>query len=456
MVSGTESSRLFDDLLFPKIFQSFRIAIQPTKLIIAFMAVAVVCLAGWIMDFGKTVVTDKEGKITELSAYISRGDNPDAAVKSHIAKFKEKGGSAGVFSTLWHFGSAKFHAALKGLFDLNFKGVKENITDYFKAVGWAMKYHYIYCLIFVVIKLAAISIAGGAICRIAALQFAQGEKPGLTESLHFSTKRFGSLFTAPLAPVGIIVFIGAFIFLLGLVGNIPWVGELTIAIGMPLALIAGALIAVILIGALAGFNLMFPAVAYDGSDCFDAISRSFSYVYARPWRMVFYTTIAAVYGAVCYAFVRLFAFLLLWITHCSLHLGLRVDSSTEGVDKLSAIWPKRPELWNLFGSSSSSGPAAANWAESLAAFLIYLSLLVVVGLVVSFIISFYFSANTVIYSLMRNKVDKTAIGDICTHFDEDEPVPNSDLSQPPEEQPPSESEEQAEPEESEEETDSPS
>ncbi|MFH1717093.1 MAG: hypothetical protein ABIF19_07060 [Planctomycetota bacterium] len=455
MVSGTESSRLFDDLLFPKIFQSFRIAIQPTKLIIAFMAVAVVCLAGWIMDFSKTVVTDKAGKITELSAYMSRGDNPDAAVKSHIAKFKEKGGSAGVFSTLWHFGSARFHAALKGLFDLNFKGVKENITDYFKAVGWAMKYHYIYCLIFVVIKLAAISIAGGAICRIAALQFAQGEKPGLTESLHFSTKRFSSLFTAPLAPVGIIVFIGAFIFLLGLVGNIPWAGELIIAIGMPLALTAGALIAVILIGALAGFNLMFPAVAYDGSDCFDAISRSFSYVYARPWRMVFYTAIAAAYGAVCYAFVRLFAFLLLWITHCSLQLGLWVDSSTKGVGKLEAIWPQ-PKLWDFSVSSSPSGLAAANWTESLAAFLIYLSLLVVVGLVVSFIISFYFSANTIIYSLMRNKVDNTAFGDICTHFDEDESVPNPDLPSSPEGQSPSESEEQAEPEESEEETDSPS
>jgi hypothetical protein len=33
-------------------------------------------------------------------------------------------------------------------------------------------------------------------------------------------------------------------------------------------------------------------------------------------------------------------------------------------------------------------------------------------LVVSFIISFYFSANTIIYSLMRNRVDNTALDDI--------------------------------------------
>jgi len=451
MVSGMQSSRLFDDLLFPKIFQSFRIAIQPTKLIIAFMAVTTICLAGWIMDFSKTVVTDKKGGVTELSTYMSRTSNPDAAVQSHIEKFKDNGGRKGVFSTLWHFGSDKFHAALKDMFDLNFKGVEKNIADYLRAVGWAMKYHYIYCLIFMVIKLAAISVAGGAICRIAALQFAQGEKPGLTESVHFSTKRFSSLFTAPLAPVGIIVFIGAFVFILGLIGNIPRVGELIVAISIPMALVAGALIAVILVGAIAGFNLMFPAIAYDGSDCFDAISRSFSYVYARPWRMILYTAVAAVYGAICYGFVRLFAFLLLWITHSALELGMWVNSSVEGVDKLSVIWPK-PELWDLLGSSSS-GLAEPNWAESMSAYLIYILLLVVVGLVVSFIISFYFSANTIIYSLMRNKVDNTAIEDVCTHFDEDESLPSPE-PRPAEKQQPTESDDQGEPQ-SEEEKDTP-
>jgi hypothetical protein len=61
MVSGKESTRLFDDLLFPKIFRTFRVAIQPTKLIIAFLAVVVICLAGWVMDLGKTVVVGTYG-----------------------------------------------------------------------------------------------------------------------------------------------------------------------------------------------------------------------------------------------------------------------------------------------------------------------------------------------------------------------------------------------------------
>lgn len=183
---------------------------------------------------------------------------------------------------------------------------------------------------------------------------------------------------------------------------------------MLLALIAGLLIAVVSIGTAAGFNLMFPAVAYDGSDCFDAISRSFSYVYTKPWQMGFYTAIAAVYGAICYTFVRFFAFLLLWSTHRFLQLGVWVDNSSKEVNKLTAIWPE-PSFMYLRGSSAL---ATANWSESIAAFLVWLVLLVVTGLVVSFAISFYFSANTIIYSLMRNRVDNTALDDIYTQAED--------------------------------------
>ena len=435
MVSGTEPFRLFDDLLFPKVFQAFRLSIQPTKLIIAFMAVAVICLAGWVMDFSQTVVTDQRGQTTELSTYMKYVDNPEAAIKSLLDKFEDKGRRRGVFSILWHFTSDKFHASLGELFELNLTSVAKNIEDCFKAVGWAIRYHYVYCLIFVLITLAVISIAGGSLCRIAALQFAQGEKPGLTEAVHFSTRRFVSLFTAPLAPIGIIVFIGLFIFLLGLAGNIPWAGELIVGLGMPLALLAGALITVISIGAVVGFGLMFPAVAYDGSDSFDSISRSFSYVYARPWQMGFYCAIAAVYGSICYVFVRFFAFLLLCITRYFLQFGVWVDSRSAGVDKLSAIWPA-PKFMDLLGSSQN---LELPWTESLAAFLIRLFLLVVLGLVVSFIISFYFSANTIIYSLMRNRVDNTALEDICTHFDEAEVEPLRTEPEPQKEKPSSKS-----------------
>ncbi len=419
-------------------------AIQPSKLTIAFSALVVICLVGWIMDFSKTVVaapnpqlhhkkTVLPGEITELQIYMAGPDQ----VQSYIQMYKERGERRGVFSTLWDFASERFRDTLSSLFAFNLPRVATNITECFKAIKWAFRYHFIYCIIFFVVKLAVISIAGGAICRMAALQFARGEKPGLTEALRFGAKKFTSLFAAPLTPIGIIIFIGLFIFLWGLIGNIPKIGELIVGIFTPLALIAGFVIAVILIGTVAGFNLMFPAVAYDGSDCFDAISRSFSYVYAKPWRMGFYTATAAVYGAICYTFVRFFAFLLLWVTRLFLQFGVLVDNSSVEVNKLAAIWPA-PTFVNLVGSL---GLTTNNWSESVAAFLIYLAVLVIIGTVVSFLISFYFSANTIIYSLMRNGVDNTAIEEIYSDdiktepsITENKPEKQADASSPAEQQ----------------------
>lgn len=405
MVGNNQPLQLFDELMFPKIFQAFRMAVQPGKLAIALLGVAVIFLLGYTMDSSNSVIVGIEADygITELDVYMGYAGS-DKTVPEFRLKYEEKGLRAGVFSILWRFGSERFHAALRALFEINLVGVATNIADYFRAVGWAMRYHYVYCSIFALIKLAVISVVGGAICRIAALQLARAEKPGLAEALRFSLNRFTSFFFAPLVPCIAIAVIGAFIFAVGLAGRIPYAGGLIVAVLTLLLLILGTLIATIMIGAVAGFNLMFPAVAYDGSDAFDAISRSFSYVFSRPWRMAFYTAISAVYGAVCYIAVRLFAFLLLWVTRLILSLGIGLGG---GEERLSALWPE-PKFPDLIASNA----AAATGAEYFAACIIYLFLCAVAGLVIAVVISFYFSANTITYSLMRNKVDNAAIDEV--------------------------------------------
>jgi hypothetical protein len=400
MGNEKETSKVLEKVLFPKIFQSFRISVHYKNLIIAFLALVDICLAGWLMDYSKSVcaTTDPQGNVieTELQVYMTTPDQ----MQSYITSASDR---TGVFSTIWRFTAEKFHASLNSLFAFNIPAVAANIRDYFRAAGWAVRYHPVYCIIFGVIKLIVFTIAGGAICRIAALQFARNEKPGLTEALRYSVKKFTSFVTAPLAPVVFIVILGFIIVLVGLVGNFRWAGELIMAICIVPALFFGALIALISIGTVLGFNLMFPAVAYDGSDCFDAISRSLCYVNAKPWRMIIYSIIAAVYGAICYVFVQFVAFLTLWFTHRFLQLGIRNS-------KLENIW-SGPSLVNLVDLPNVS---AASTTETIAAIIIYIFILAVVLLVVSFLLSYYFSANTIIYSLMRNKVDNTALDDVYT------------------------------------------
>lgn len=409
MASDKKPRQLSDNFMFPKLFQAFRMAVQPGKLIVALLGLMVICLAGYLMDFSGTVVVNSAGQEagSELDVYMAGQD-----VQAFQEKHRTKGSRTGVFSTLWGFGSKKFHAALRNLFEMNFASMADNIGDYFKAVAWAMRFHYAYCIVFVVIKLAVLSVIGGAVCRMAALQFARGERTGIIEALRFGVKRFTSFFFAPLLPIIGIGFVAGIIFVLGLGAKIPYVGGLIMALLMVLVLFLGTLIAMTLIGTAAGFNLMFPAVAYDGADAFDSVSRSFSYVFSRPWRMGFYTLTATIHGAICYVFVRLFAFLLLSATHLLLSSAVGLGGNGGNLD---AFWGK-PEFMNLLGSSSA---APTGVIENVAAVIIYLALWVVAGLVVAVVINYYYSANTIIYALMRNKVDNAEIDEI--HQDAEEP-----------------------------------
>ena len=123
MADENEPSNICKNILFLRIFQSFRMAIQPSKLIIAFLAVAVICLVGWIMDFSNPVVavTDSQGQIieTELKVYLVNPEHLD----SYIKRKGESADYTGVFSTLWHFTAGRFHEALNRLFKFDIPGV---------------------------------------------------------------------------------------------------------------------------------------------------------------------------------------------------------------------------------------------------------------------------------------------------------------------------------------------
>jgi len=413
MTNQSQPLSVFGNTLFQNLFKTFHLAVQPKKLIIAFAAILVMFLVGSVMDLAKTVVTisPQDSHIinsTELGAYLTDEDVP-----GFINRFKERGGRAGVFSTLYKFASVKFYTAAGSILQLNFASAFANIAEYLRAVGWAYKYHPFYCVIFTIIKLAILALAGGTICRITAIQFARDEKPGLTQSIKFSIKNFSNFIIAPLAPILIMVVIGILgISLLGLIGNIPYIGEIIMSLSMPIALLAAVLITLLLIGAVAGFSLMFPTIAYESSDSFDAISRSFGYVYAKPWKLLFYVIVSTIYGIICYLFVRLFAFIVLLVTHGFLGLAIWTKDSAGEINKLSAIWPQ-PSFYNFLPKAAATGGT-----EAFAHFWISLMVLVVLGMVLAFVISFYFSACTIIYALLRKSVDGTDISEVSTRTEQ--------------------------------------
>jgi hypothetical protein len=209
--------------------------------------------------------------------------------------------------------------------------------------------------------------------------------------------------------------------------GIPYVGGIwSIVVGLLffLALLAGLVMTLTTLGLIGGGHLMYPTIAVEGSDSFDAVSRSFSYLYARPWQLIFYSLVALVYGAITYLFVRFFLFLLLWLTHLGISLFLTWSDAADGSHLVSSMWPQPSDFMQL--SYSPNTPALStpyDIGSWLMAFWNYLT----ISLLGAYVISLFFSASTIIYYLMRREVDATGLDDVYIEPSDDEfadPVPD--------------------------------
>jgi len=300
-------------------------------------------------------------------------------------------------------------------FKFGMSGVLGNVKNFFMTgPGWLFKYHLLYAIIFFVIFLLVWAVFGGAIARIAAVQVARDEKISVRQALRFSINKVLSFVFAPVIPLVIVIVIGLLLAIGGLLFYIPWIGPIVGGALFFLALIAGVVITLVLLGTAGGLNLMFPTIAVEGSDSFDAISRSFSYVFARPWRMLWYTLVAIIYGALTYLFVRLFIVLVL----CSTRYFVSWFLGGQPGRWFPEMWPESTMARLPYDIDF----AGMKWSEDIAAFLICLWVFLLIGLVGAFVISFYFSANTIIYYLMRREVDATELEDVYVEDAEDDIV----------------------------------
>ena len=244
---------------------------------------------------------------------------------------------------------------------------------------------------------------GGAIARIAAVEVARDERIETQKALHFAHDKYWSFFWAPLVCVVGLAFFALCNVLGGGIGKIlhyVGVGEILVAVLLPLAILSGFIMTLILIGTFFGLPLFAPAIATEGTDSFDAISRGFSYVYSRPWHYLFYQFVAKVYGAVCVWFVLTFGCIMIKL---SLATGAMCFKEFRGV------------LSVLHGDQAReilTGP------QTLALYITGAWLLVTWGILAGYAVSFFYSVQTIIYYLLRKKVDGIEMNEV---YEEQEP-----------------------------------
>ena len=395
--------------LFPflNIFRAFWIAVHPSKLILALIALLLIYFGGRVLDviwsFGPDTNLVRPGE----RMFRPSINNPTAP--------------RGVFISFFNDEVGQIRPAMEQFMALEFAAGAHHIWRFLTAgPAWLFTEHPFFAILFTAWFLLIWSVFGGAISRIAAVHVARDEKISVRQALRFSVSKCLSFLFAPIIPLLIVLVLGVLIAAGGLLYYIPWVGPILAGLLFFLALAAGFLCVLALIGLLGGVNLMYPTVAVEGSDSFDAISRSFSYVFSRPWRMLWYTLVALVYGALCYLFVRFVIYLVLVVTHFFVSWWLRGQPATYFPD----MWPM-PTWDSLPYEPRYNNPAPPHndhlkFTESFAAGLMSMWIYLVIGLLGAFAISFYFSVSTIIYYLMRREVDATELDDVYLEDADDE------------------------------------
>ncbi|MEP0845892.1 MAG: hypothetical protein HRF50_03615 [Phycisphaerae bacterium] len=358
----------------------------------------------------------------------------------------------GPFIALLEFEISCFASAIQGVCtgrigfdspgDVQRPAMVASIVHGARGVLWLARERLFLAVLVAAVVIVSLGYFGGAICRIAAVKSARDEALPLTSALAFSREKLSSLVAAPLLPLGIFVGVGLLMALASIFAAVPGLNVLT-GLLYVLALLGGVALVFTLVGVVFGFPLMFPTIAVEGSDAFDAVQRSLGYVYQRAWSVGFYSMILAIYGGISFVVVRLLAMLLLKLTNSATGLGMSLfgalhSTYTQTLRPLDAMW-HMPAWQDLPLLPSADGPAfwgefavaPLGATEAATAFLLALWVFLVVGLVGGFVVSLFHCGATEMYLLLRREVDAVDYDEIYYEGSTEEPAEAPPVTAPP-------------------------
>ncbi|HEY2412842.1 MAG TPA: hypothetical protein VGI40_11400 [Pirellulaceae bacterium] len=366
--------RIAWDEVFPWliIFRCFRIAISPSLLALATVAVLISPL-GWQLSaklFLSTEALERQLPHSHLVEALP------PAIQSWLPSVTENP----FFATYLELAEP-----LARLFRLEF--TLSETAFYFCGLLWTM---------------AIWSFPAGVITRRAIVQLATDEPLGIGSAAMFAGSKYASYFLTPFYPLLGLVLLALPIACLGLVvWLLPGIGAALAGVSWLLVIVAGAAAMWLVGGLMLGFPLMWPTISAErDGDPFEAFSRSYAYVYGKPLHYFFYAIVAALFGALSFivvllavVIVREFGFWALsWGTGGPLAEQLRSD-----VTRFLEV-----------GEFDSTRSALWKTGATLIALLIY----VLQSVSSAFRFSYFFCAASAIYLLLRHDVDEKEMDEV--------------------------------------------
>jgi hypothetical protein len=298
---------------------------------------------------------------------------------------------------------------------------------------------------------------GGVLTRMAIVQIAGKEGGGLRESIRFVRSRYLSYLFSPIVPIALIfaVVIGCIFF--GLFHLIPLFGDILVdglLIWIPLG--AGFVMALLVVG-LVGYPLMYTTLSAEGSDTFDALSRSYNYVYESPWHYAYYGLVSVAYGVVVVFFVVFMGSLMVYMgkwgvsqtpftqsadrspeylfVYSPTSFGWRElmlkgspaeitsDINKAGLDKDGKPVKQTDRYYYVQPESAKQYMKDYSWYNYAGAGMVAFWMTLLFMLMLGFMYSYFWTAASMIYLLMRKRVDEVEADEIYTEDEEfEEPV----------------------------------
>ena len=249
-------------------------------------------------------------------------------------------------------------------------------------------------------ELAVWALIAGAITRIAAVALAREDRLSLIGGLKFGGVKWPQYFLATLLPLlGVIVLSILLGVVFGLVMRSDF-GLLVMSIFWPLMLLASLVMAILLLGLLFGWPLMWPTVSVEGTDSFDALSRSYDYTFHRPLHYLFYVAVAGAIGLLA-------AYVVTYFVHGTNELAFWSMTWGSGAQRLNDL-QRDIAVNDETPRSLIAGVRVLNF---------WSGCVLLVG--TAYLYSYFWTAATAIYYLLRHSSDGTEPDEVAIEQQEE-------------------------------------
>lgn len=253
----------------------------------------------------------------------------------------------------------------------------------------------IYLLLGSLSTIAIWSFFGLAITRNTALRCAGHKSISFQTAIQFARARAFDLFTAVTLPLLGIALMAIPAVVLGWTMN--WeVGFLVAGVVWIAVVLISSLMAVLGIGMIAGWPLMWGAISSENADGFDAISRSYAYTFQRPLHFLLYVLLASLIGKFGWFVAWIFSAMVINFSFWIVEIGCGANQ-IELLQTLVAAPYKPPETSNTLWTGATMIRQVIGFVHCVAS---------------AYSFSFLWSAAAAIYLLLRRDTDQTEIDDV--------------------------------------------